>query len=176
MHPENRNALAIEIENRLFQDQSLCYYQVFVNDQNLDETNNAYYWDITFEDLLNVEVAISNGTSFESAGDTVDVGFTSGYRFQYEAPRNQIWMSFTGSVLSGSNDPKFKVSIRLRTFPLAVIEDPAEIVYREIEVEIEEVVITPPRKEQKAIDVLLIVAAVGTFAGVLANCCCGRKT
>ena len=88
MHPENRNALAIEIENRLFQDQSLCYYQVFVNDQNLDETNNAYYWDITFEDLLNVEVAISNGTSFESAGDTVDVEFTSGYRFQYEAPRN----------------------------------------------------------------------------------------
>ena len=59
-----------------------------MNDQNLDETNNAYYWDITFEDLLNVEVAISNGTSFESAGDTVDVGFTSGYRFQYEAPRN----------------------------------------------------------------------------------------
>ena len=85
-------------------------------------------------------------------------------------------MSFTGSVLSGSSDPKFKVSIRLRTFPLAVIEDPAEIVIREIEVEIEEVFITPPRKEQKAIDVLLIVAAVGTFAGVLANCCCGRKT
>ena len=28
MHPENRNAIAVEIENRLFQDQSLCYYQV----------------------------------------------------------------------------------------------------------------------------------------------------
>ena len=49
MHPENRNALAIEIENRLFQDQSLCYYQVFVNDQNLDETNIRYGMNI---DLL----------------------------------------------------------------------------------------------------------------------------
>lgn len=175
MHPENRNALAIEIENRLFQDQSLCYYQVFVNDQNLDEANNAYYWDITFENLLNVEVAISNGTSFESAGDTVTVGFSSGYRFQYEAPRNQIWMSFTGSVNFSTSDPRFKVSIRLRTFPLTVIEDPAEIVIREIEVEIEEVFIEPKRKEQKALDILLIVTGAGAFVGILANCCCGRK-
>lgn len=84
-------------------------------------------------------------------------------------------MSFTGAVNSGTSDPRFKVSIRLRTFPLTVIEDPAEIVIREIEVEIEEVFIDPPRKEQKALDILLIVAGVGAFVGILANCCCGRK-
>ena len=146
-----------------------------MNDQNLDEANNAYYWDVTFENLLNVEVALSNGTDFESAADTVDVGFSSGYRFQYEAPRNQLWMSFTGSVNSGSSEPRFKVSVRLRTFPLEVIVDPAEIIIREIEVEIEEIFITPPRKEQRAMDVLLIVTGIGAFVGVLANCCCGRK-
>ena len=84
-------------------------------------------------------------------------------------------MSFTGSVNFSTSDPRFKVSIRLRTFPLTVIEDPAEIVIREIEVEIEEVFIEPKRKEQKALDILLIVTGAGAFVGILANCCCGRK-
>lgn len=56
-------------------------------------------------------------------------------------------MSFTGSVNSGSSDPRFKVSVRLRTFPLEVIAEPADIVFKEIEVEIEEIFIEPPRKE-----------------------------
>ena len=84
-------------------------------------------------------------------------------------------MSFTGSVNSGSSEPRFKVSVRLRTFPLEVIIEPADILIKEIEVEIEEIFIEPPRKEQRGMDVLLIVAGIGAFVGVLANCCCGRK-
>lgn len=119
MHPETRNNLAIDIANYQFQDFSLCYYQFFVSDTSLDEANNRYFWDVEFESLTNVVVALSNGTDYLTAGDSVSVTFFSGYRFQYEAPRNQIWMSFTGAVQSGTEDPAFKVSIRLRTFPIS---------------------------------------------------------
>lgn len=84
-------------------------------------------------------------------------------------------MAFTGSVNSGSSEPRFKVSVRLRTFPLEVIIEPADILIKEIEVEIEEIFIEPPRKEQRGMDVLLIVSGVGAFVGVITNCCCGRK-
>ena len=73
MHPETRDRITVAIENRLFQDGSLCYYQVFVDEQNLDEENYAYYWEILFEDLLNVNATISNGTTFESAGGTIEL-------------------------------------------------------------------------------------------------------
>ena len=78
MHPETRNKIVVEIENRLFKDGSLCYYQVFVDEQNLDEENYAYYWEILFEDLVNVNATISNGTTFESAGDTIELDSVSG--------------------------------------------------------------------------------------------------
>ena len=47
--------------------------------------------------MTNVKININNGTDFETAGDPVPVTFRSGYRFQYEAENNKVFMSFTGS-------------------------------------------------------------------------------
>ena len=49
-----------------------------MDEQNLDEENYAYYWEILFEDLLNVNATISNGTTFESAGGTIELDTVSG--------------------------------------------------------------------------------------------------
>jgi len=68
-------------------------------------------------------VSLSNGTDYKNAGDTITVSFSTGYRFQYEAPRNQLWMTFTGDADDGDNDPHFKISMRLRTFPITKKED-----------------------------------------------------
>ena len=88
-------------------------------------------------------------------------------------------MSFTGSVdSSGDADPSFKVSIRLRAFPINSIDDDdddepeaeVKIVYVEVE---EEYVRT--RKEQFALTALIATSMIGIFLGVVLNCCMGKK-
>ena len=87
-------------------------------------------------------------------------------------------MSFTGSVdSSGDADPAFKVSIRLRAFPINAIDDDddepeaeVKIVYVEVE---EEYVRT--RKEQFALTALIATSMIGILLGVVLNCCMGKK-
>ena len=85
--------------------------------------------------MTNVKININNGTDFETAGDPVPVTFRSGYRFQYEAENNKVFMSFTGSKPTYSQvDPIFTITFKLRSFekrptvivPVEVKEEPKE--------------------------------------------------
>ena len=119
MHPTKRNNIAIEISNRLFIDAETCYYQFSVPTSDLDSKKMRYFWDVNIEELSNVVITINNGTSLMTADDPITVGFTTGYRFQFTAEDNMIFMAFTGSVPSTSSaSPLFNISIKLRSFDL----------------------------------------------------------
>ena len=119
MHPVNRNNIAIEISNRLFIDDESCYYQFSVPSADLDSENMRYFWDVEIQDLTNVVITINNGTSLETAADPITVSFSTGYRFQFTAENNIIFMTFTGSVPSTSSTlPLYSLTIKLRSFAL----------------------------------------------------------
>lgn len=132
MHPTRRNNLKLEISNRLFVNGETCYYAFFVPLSSLDTEKMRYFYDIEFQDLANVEITINNGTSLQKAKDTVKVGFSSGYRFQYTAEDNKIYMSMLGKVPSYSSQlPLFSMSIKLRSFEIrptviVPVEEPEE--------------------------------------------------
>ena len=78
-----------------------------------------YFWDIEIQDLTNVVITINNGTSLETAADPITVSFSTGYRFQYTAEDNIIYMTFTGSVpTTSSTAPLYSMTIKLRSFAL----------------------------------------------------------
>ena len=117
MHPVDRNNIAIEISNALFVDEETCYYQFSVPNTDMDTEAMRYFWDIEIDQLTNVVITINNGTALTSASDAITVSFSTGYRFQFEAENNVIFMTFTGSVPStSSTSPLFSMSIKLRSF------------------------------------------------------------
>jgi len=119
MHPTKRNNIAIEISNRLYIDAETCYYQFSVPTSDLDTDKMRYFWDVNIDEMTNVVTTINNGTSLLTANDPITVGFTTGYRFQFTAENNVVFMAFTGSVPStSSNSPLFSMSIKLRSFEL----------------------------------------------------------
>ena len=119
MHPTNRNNIAIEISNRLFVNEETCYYQFSVPTTDLDSENMRYFWDVEIKELTNVVITINNGTALDTAADPITVSFSTGYRFQFTAENNIIFMTFTGSVPStSSTDPLFSMTIKLRSFAL----------------------------------------------------------
>ena len=73
MHPTTRKALAIEIENRLFEDESVCYYQFYVDLDFLDFDNNDYNWKFTYERLTSVKAVIGNGKDLTTTSESVNV-------------------------------------------------------------------------------------------------------
>jgi hypothetical protein len=76
-----------------------------------------YFWDVEIKELTNVVITINNGTALETANDPITVSFSSGYRFQFTAENNMIFMAFTGSVPSTSSvSPLFSLTIKLRSF------------------------------------------------------------
>lgn len=73
-------------------------------------------------------VSISNGTDYNSAGDSESVTYFTGYRYQYTAEQNQVWISFTGDAPDADDaDPAFKVSIKLLTFRTGDVDDDGAI-------------------------------------------------
>ena len=119
MHPVTRNNLKIEISNRLFVDAETCYYIFSVPTSDIDLENYRYFWDIEIYELTNVIIQINNGTALETANDPISVGFSTGYRFQYTAESNNVYIAFTGDVPStSSNDPAFGFTIKLRSFDI----------------------------------------------------------
>lgn len=121
MHPTKRNNIAIEISNRLFVDEETCYYQFSVPSSDMDMENMKYFWDIEIKEITNVVITINNGTSIETAADPITVSFSTGYRFQFTAENNIIFMTFTGSVPStSSTSPLFNMTIKLRSFAIYV--------------------------------------------------------
>ena len=40
-----------------------------------------YFYDVEVLNMTNVDMLISNGSSYETANDTVKVSFSTGYRF-----------------------------------------------------------------------------------------------
>ena len=81
LHPERRNNIRLEISNRLFTSGETCYYVFFVPTSSLDTKRMRYFFDINVTNMTNVDIVINNGTSLQTAGDSVTVGFRSGYRF-----------------------------------------------------------------------------------------------
>ena len=63
MHPEDRSVIRIAIENYLYTDESVCYYQFFTDMDALNFTENDYQWEVSFEELRNVDAVISKGSN-----------------------------------------------------------------------------------------------------------------
>ena len=88
MHPELRNNIVVEIENYLFVSTSLCYYQFYVPESDLDMVNNRYFFEVEFDRITHTDVFLMNGTESSTANEPISVNFFSGYKFQYEAENN----------------------------------------------------------------------------------------
>ena len=64
-------------------------------------------------------IQINNGTSLYAANDPIQVSFTTGYRFQFTAENNQVFMAFTGdAATTATATPLFSVNVKLRSFEL----------------------------------------------------------
>ena len=119
MHPDRRNNIAVEISNRLFVDTETCYYTFSVPTSDLDMENMRYFWEVDITDDTNVDVIINNGTSYATGGDSIAVGFTTGYKFQYFAENNNIYVTFTANVPTTSTAaPHFAITVKLRSFEI----------------------------------------------------------
>ena len=81
MHPELRNNLIIEIENYLFVDTAVCYYQFFVPESDLDMKNNRYFFEVEFDRITNTNVFLMNGTESATADEPIAVNYFTGYKF-----------------------------------------------------------------------------------------------
>ena len=119
MHPTRRNNIAVEISNRLFIDSETCYYTFSVPTSDLDTEKMRYFWDVEISKNTNVDIIINNGTSYETGGDSIQVSFSTGYKFQYFAENNNIYVSFTANVPSTSTtQPVFAITVKLRSFEI----------------------------------------------------------
>ena len=126
MHPELRNNLIVEIQNYLFVDTAVCYYNFYVPESDLDMENNRYFFEVEFdfENMINTNAYIMNGTEPATADEIINVNYYSGYTFQYEAENNQIYMTFTGDAPDeDDDDPTFSFQIRLYTFRVTAYTD-----------------------------------------------------
>ena len=115
---------------------------------SLNTQKYRYFFDIEILNQTNVKIDINNGTSFETANDPVSVNFRSGYRYQYTAENNKIFMSFTGSKSAYSKvDPLFTIVFKLRSFlKKATVIVPVEVEEPEPEPKEEE---EPPIDEEE---------------------------
>ena len=117
MNPTKRNFLKLQIENDLYTTGESCYYEFYVPDADLNRTHYLYFWDIEIVEKENVDIYISNGAELATGNSTVTVSSSTGYRHQYVAERNRVYMSFTGNVAAGSTkDPAFAAQVTLRSF------------------------------------------------------------
>lgn len=187
MHPEFRNYLIVEIANRLFSDGSTCYYRFYTAESDLDMVNNRYFFEVNFEGVENVNAYIMNGTDFSTANDPYQVNFYSGYKFQYQAENNQLFMTFQGNAPDSDDIPNFKFSIRLYTFrvtpytdeeifgELDLITDPNANVEPITNVDTaESVIVVDPspkkRKKQHGLTVLTVAAMFGILIYICCSC------
>ena len=117
MHPKNRNFLKLQIENDLYLDGETCYFEVQVSDADLDKAAYRYFWDIEIIKQTNVDIYASNGRSIDTANNTKTADDITGYRFQYEAESNRVYLAFTANVTnSDDSNPAFGAKITLRSF------------------------------------------------------------
>ena len=115
MHPIDRNNILIDIKNYRFIDKSVCYYQLYVPEKDMDTENYNYYMDIQFKKLTNVITMMNNGTSFFTANDPISVTFSTGYDFTYDIGNGQsVFLVFYGTE-SKLNDPQFTVGVQIIT-------------------------------------------------------------
>ena len=65
---------------------------------------------------------MSNGRSLETADNTQEVDYTTGYRFQFEAESNRIYIAFAAidnddaSSEDAGKSPAFAAQVYLRSF------------------------------------------------------------
>jgi len=94
----------------------VCYYQLFVGQNDMDTDNFNYYIDLEFTRTKNVIVVMNNGTSYATADDPITVNFASGFDFTYDVSNGQsIFLVFIGTEVSKLYEPHFTVSVKVST-------------------------------------------------------------
>ena len=66
MHPETKSRLEVE---QSIDDAEVCYYQILVDEGNLDTQNNRYEWQVTFSSLTNVIPVLIYGKTLSNMED-----------------------------------------------------------------------------------------------------------
>ena len=66
MHPETKSRLEVE---QSIDDAEVCYYQILVDEGNLDTQNNRYEWQVTFSSLTNVIPTLVYGKTLSNMED-----------------------------------------------------------------------------------------------------------
>ena len=123
MHPEDRKSIKIQIENRYYVDGEMCYYQIYVDQEDLDTWANEYEWYVEFQELTSVDAVLSTGTELRTVTNSTKVGL--GQSFEFNATNNQVYISFTGNKAKRKHpDPSFVVRVALVTTPITA-EDKA---------------------------------------------------
>ena len=113
MHPTNRNYLKLQIQNDLYITGETCYYEFLVPDQDLDKINYRYFWDVEIFEQTGVDIFVSSGRDLDTADDTEEVDSDTGYRFQYEAESNRVYLAFTAQ---NDESPTYGATVTLRSF------------------------------------------------------------
>ena len=118
MHPIDRNYLKLKIENDLYVSGETCYYEFLVSDKDLNKLEYRYFWDVEIFQQTNVDIFVSNGRNLETANNTKTVDDKTGYRFQYEAESNRVYLAFTGLNGEDGKSPAYGATVTLRSFLL----------------------------------------------------------
>ena len=103
----------VDIENYLFVDKSICYYQFFADQDFLDFEKNTYEWVLDFQRLTNVNAIIGNGASLKTTFDAEEVAAAQTLKFDGS---ESIFVAFTGVKTSRRmDDPAFTFKVDLTT-------------------------------------------------------------
>ena len=73
MHPETRPGIRLEIKNYKFVEDSVCYYQVYVDMDFLDVKKSDYDWLVTFDALKDVKAVMGKGKDLLTTSEAVQV-------------------------------------------------------------------------------------------------------
>ena len=79
----------LNLKNYQFVANSICYYEIQFDATNFDYKNYVYEARVSFDKVVNTGLSVSNGTSFFEQTTTKSVGFTDGYRFDYDQVEGQ---------------------------------------------------------------------------------------
>ena len=116
MHPQTRNKLKIDIKNELFVDESVCFYQFYVDLDFFDTEKNDYLWVLTYENLTSVQAVIGAGKDLITTSEANDV---TAPKLNFNVQKSlMIFVSFTGDkARKKDDDPAFTILMELITNP-----------------------------------------------------------
>ena len=97
----------------------MCYYEVFVDEDNLDAWANRYEWHIEFEELTSVAAVLGYGVDLLTATNATSVETGQSFAGEVDSTKTTIFLSFTGNKeRRRDDDPWFSVLMELATVPI----------------------------------------------------------